>query len=395
MMTEEIALFFALLRAGMLGEQPELSPFAGRWAVIDPEKLRNLALRHDVVLAVYAALDGVEEPVLRKLKKSLKSLYAPRFAKSVNQSAEGEELLRAFEEEGIDCVPLKGWRLRQFYADPLNRSMNDLDILVRGYEHRRMKRIMQSLGFEGESLSAWKHENYKKAPFMNVELHRRLTDDSGAIRDWEKRMWTRCRPEPGGSHVLRMADEDFYLHHLLHMYEDFGHGTLGFRRVADTWLVQRSCPDMDRKLLDAELEAVGILDFSRRMERLALVCMEGAEPDEDTEILLEYAAGNSVSGAENSYQLARMATMSDGGLRSAKLQSLRNAVFLPYDRMKAQFPVVEKHPALLPFCWARRLFRLAMFPSRSIRKLKAGDVSQQELEEMRRVLRAGGFLRGE
>ena len=388
----ELALFFALLRAGMLGERPELRPFAGQWAAIDPQVLRTLALRHDVVLPIYAALDGAEEPVLRQLKKSLKSLYAPRFAKAVNQSAEGECLLQCFEEKGIDCIPLKGWRLRQLYADPLNRSMNDLDILVRHYEHGPMKRLMESQGYSGESLSAWKHENYKKPPYMNVELHRRLTDDSGAVRDWEGRMWSRCRPEPGFAHILRMADEDYYFHHLIHMFGDFQHGMLGFRRVADTWLLLRCCPDMDRELLEKELRAAGILEFALRMERLARVCMEGESPDADTELLLEYAADNSVSGSENSYQLSRMAVMSGEKLGRARLTSLRNAVFLPYDRMKAQFPVVEKHPVLLPFCWIWRLLRLALYPARSLQKLKTGKVSQQELEEMRRVLRAGGAL---
>ena len=176
------------------------------------------------------------------------------------------------------------------------------------------------------------------------------------------------------------------------MFGDFQHGMLGFRRVADTWLLLRCCPDMDRELLEKELRAAGILEFALRMERLARVCMEGESPDADTELLLEYAADNSVSGSENSYQLSRMAVMSGEKLGRARLTSLRNAVFLPYDRMKAQFPVVEKHPVLLPFCWIWRLLRLALYPARSLQKLKTGKVSQQELEEMRRVLRAGGAL---
>ena len=391
-MSTELALFLELLRAGILGEKPDRERIECLPESWDVKQVYDLALRHDVVLTVYAALSGAEHPGLRQLKKLLHSCYAPRFAKAVNQACEGEAILDTMEREGMDCIPLKGWVLRQYYADPLSRSMSDLDILVRRYEHRAVMRLMRGLGYEGESISAWKHENFRKMPYMKVELHRRLTDDSGLIRDWEKQMWSRIRPEEGKSHVFRMADEDFYLHHMLHMEEDFRHGTLGFRRIADTWLLLRSCPEMDRSYLEEQLRRMGVWEFACRAEKLARVCFDGEAPDGDSEALLEYAERNSISGTEHSYQLGRMALRSDGKLGQARLRSIWEAVFLPYDRMKAQFPVVEKYPILLPFCWAGRLLRLAMVPVRSLKKLNPSGVSQQKLDEMRRVFRAGGVL---
>ena len=148
---------------------------------------------------------------------------------------------------------------------------------------------------------------------------------------------------------------------------------------------------MDRDYLEGELRAMGIETFARRMEQLSRVCFYGEEPDADCAVLLRYAQQNSVTGSENSYQLGRMASMSRGGLRQARLKSLWNAVFLPFERMKAQFPVLEKHPVLLPFCWAWRLFRLALHPRRNLKKMKGDGVSQKGLEQMRRVFRAGGI----
>ncbi len=388
----ELKLFLALLRAGILGKKLDPEQIAAMPESWDVEKLVNLALRHDVLLPVYAALAGAEDPGLRQLKKELRALYAPRFAKSVNQECEGEALLDAFEQAGMDCIPLKGWVLRRYYADSLSRSMSDMDVLVRHYEHRSIMRVMRDLGYEGDGRSAWKHENFRKKPYMKVELHRRLTDDSGVIREWEKRMWSRCHPEEGRQHVLRMSHEDFYIHHMLHMEEDFRHGTLGFRRIADTWLLLRVCPEMDRGYLEDELRRMGILEFVRRAEKLARVCFEGEESDADSETLLCYAEQNSISGSEHSYQLGRMAMRSGGKLRKARLRSAWEAVFLPYDRMKAQFPVVEKHPVLLPWCWTKRLLRLAKSPVHSLKKLNSAGVSQQELDELRMVLQAGGVL---
>ncbi|MBR5094496.1 MAG: nucleotidyltransferase family protein [Oscillospiraceae bacterium] len=391
-MDMQLALFLALLRAGILGEGPALAPFADRWAEIRPAEIRDLALRHDVLVTVYTALDGAEEPALCQLKKELKRIYAPRFAKAMNQDCEGTALLDAFEEAGVDCIPLKGWSIRRLYADPLSRSMSDLDILVRDYGHARMMRLMEELGYTGESLSAWKHENYRKDPYMKVELHRRLTDDVGAARDWEARMWSRCRPAEGCTHVFEMAPEDLCVHHLLHMREDFTHGTLGFRRIADLWLLQRKYPDLDRALLERELASLDLGPFTRKMESLAAVCFEDLSADEDTEVLLRFASDNSISGAKKTYQLGRMAMMSRGGLRSARLRSIWNAIFLPYERMRAQYPAIEEHPILLPFCWAKRLLGLALSPEHYWKRLKSADITEEDLDEMRRVLRAGGVL---
>lgn len=51
-------------------------------------------------------------------------------------------LLDAFEEEGIDCLPLKGIWMKQFYPDPSLRMMADLDILYRPEQLEKVESVL-------------------------------------------------------------------------------------------------------------------------------------------------------------------------------------------------------------------------------------------------------------
>ena len=388
----ELKIFFELLRAGILGEKPDGALFAGDLTNESVEEIRNLALRHDVVLTVYAALEGAEEPALRSLKQSMKRFYAPRFAKSVNQSMEAELLLQTLESEGIDCLALKGWQMRELYADPLSRSMTDLDILIRDYRYEQIGKALGPLGYHGKGHSSWKHDKFVKEPYMMVEMHRRLTDDSDAIRDWERGIWERAVLEEGCRHRYRMSEEDFYLFHLVHMHKDFLNGALGFRRLADLWLLRKKGEGTDWAQVSRLLESMGLGRFEERMARLAAVCFDGAEPDEDSKTLLGFAAGGAVFTDDQRYKLGRMVALSGKSARRAKLSSLISAVFLPYSRMKAQFPAVEKHPILLPWFWLKRIFKFLRHPAKRLQKLNYSGLDEARYEQMRQVFRAGGVL---
>lgn len=393
MYSSTIRLFLSLLRAGILGEKMDCSPFAGDWASVHIEEIRNLAVRHDVVLTVYAAVDAAEEPGLRSLKQSLKRFYAPRFAKSVNQSMEAELLLQTLESEGIDCLGLKGLQMRELYADPLNRSMTDLDILIRDYQYPQICKALEPLGYRGRGHSSWKHDSFVKEPYMMVEMHRRLTDDSAAIRDWERGIWDRAVLEEGCRHRYRMSEEDFYLFHLVHMHKDFLNGALGFRRLADLWLLRKKGEGTDWAQVSRLLESMGLRRFEEKMARLASVCFDGVQADADSETLLRFAASGAVFTDDERYKLGRMVALSGKSARRAKLSSLLCAVFLPYSRMKAQFPAVEKYPVLLPWFWLKRICKFLRHPSRPLKKLDYSGLGEEEYEQMRRVFRAGGVLK--
>jgi hypothetical protein len=239
----------------------------------------------------------------------------------------------------------------------------------------------------GRTESSWKHDSFKKRD-VHVEMHKRLTDDSDMVHDWEKGIWSRAKAINGN--IYKMSPEDYYIFHFVHLYKDFMNGSLGLRRIVDTWLLQKQSVDMNQ--VQQWLEKFGMWKFHKRMIRLARVTM-GDEPiDEDSEILLTHAFTHGIYGSGKSYKAGRIAAMG-GNVTSGKLKSKLAAVFLPYKRMKAQFPILEKWSILLPYCWLKRIFRFLKGDKKKYRRmLDYSDIKPKDYEEMKRFFEAGGIL---
>ena len=390
----EASVLIALLKAGILGEKPELKQFEDRLNSLDIQAVRALAVRHDVVLTVYMALPRENgEQTLQRLRAALRQDFAPTFAKTVNQDLEGRALLEAFEQASIDCIPLKGWGLRRYYADPMSRSMADLDILVREFHQQQIRDVMEKLGYTQDQALTWREAVYRKDPYLHVELHRRIAEDDGSVRAWEENIWNNASREGDMQHLFCLSDEDFYLLHLLHMHKDFRNGVLGFRRLADTWIFRKKHPKLDEESLHEALRKMGLEVFAQRMETLSQVCFEGKPLDPDSEILLRFSMKSSVCGEKKCFKMGNAALQQERGSGAAKMRAVLNLAFPSLGRMKARFPLLEKWPVLLPFCWIFRIMRqLVRSPAEQIENLNYTEISEEEIREMRRVFRAGGVL---
>jgi len=344
-------------------------------------EIKNIVLRGGILLTVYPSLPA-------ELQQDLKNAYLPAVKQSVLQDYEGQRILQGLGEAGLDCIALKGWDLRQLYPDITMRQMADLDILVRPYSYGLIKKVMLELGFRAECAaeSSWMHDNFGKDE-VNVELHKRLSDDSGVIQKWEKQIWQRaaCTQD----HIFKMSPEDHYVFHFIHLHKDFLNGSLGLRRIIDTWLLQKQ--DFDRSAVLTAFEQMGLTAFHENMIRLSRACMGEIPVDDRCEVLLRHAFRFGIYGTDVSYKAGRIAAMSSGSMAAGKIRSFMRAVFLPYRRMKAQFPVLEKWPILLPFCWFRRIAHLMRGGLKDKkRKLDYRHIDRADYDEMKAFFEAGG-----
>ena len=297
------------------------------------------------------------------------------------------EILDQISKTGLDIIALKGWEVRKLYPEVKMRQMSDLDFLIHPYRYEIVEKIMAQLGFQGEGSTTWKHDNFMWQE-VRVEMHKRLTDDSGAMQKWEKELWSRVIPTEK-EHIYKMSPEDFQIFHYVHLHKDFMNGSLGLRRIVDTWLLLKQ--DYDREFVKAELDKMGLSQFYERMNKLSCVAMGEADMDENSGILLQHAFHYGIYGTEISYKAGRIASMG-GSIRKGKIKSAWAAVFLPYSRMKAQFPVLEKCPLLLPICWGKRvriLLRKGIKKNRD--KLNYHNVNENDFQEMKRFFQAGGI----
>ena len=371
-----------LLSCALEDARPQEKPDEVSW-----EEVFRQADRHSVANTACYAVEKLSGKPDAKLWKQWKEVRNKAVVKDVTLTTELKSISSLFAENGIRCLPIKGSRLKELYPRTDMRLMADLDILVRPYEFRRIQAAMDKLDFRSGSESSWKHDSFLKQG-VHIEMHKRLTDDSGAIRDWEQRIWQRAIPTEN-ARVFRMSPEDFYVFHFVHLHKDFMNGKLGLRRVLDTWLLQRQ--ELDLSAARATLDSFGMGTFHDRMVYLSRAALGEEELDEDSEILLRHAFTYGIYGTDASYKAGRIAAMSHGSLQSGKVRSAVSAVFLPYSRMKAQFPVLNRWPVLLPLCWARRIVKFLRGDlARNRARLDYANISESDYREMQRFFEAGG-----
>ncbi|MCR5803800.1 MAG: nucleotidyltransferase family protein [Clostridia bacterium] len=363
-------------------EMPRLDTYNGVYEAI---------IRNGILMNVYPVIKEMveekEDQNLKMLEQRLQQKYYSSIKQSITQDYEGKRVLEKLSGSGLDCIALKGWELRYLYPDITMRQMADLDILVRPYDYGKIKDILDDLGYESEKESSWKHDSFRKDS-VHIEMHKRLTDSSSVIRNWENEMWTRTNKV--SDHLLKMSIEDYYIFHFIHMHKDFKNGSLGLRRVVDTWLLQKL--DVDMKIVESELDKMDMCLFHDKIVKLCKATMGEIPLDEDSEIMLQHAFKYGIYGSSKSYKAGRIASMG-GDLRGGKIKSFVSAIFLPKSRMKAHFPIVEKYPVLLPFYWIKRIIQLLRGNILDHKKkLNYRDIDEEDYLYMKRFFKAGGII---
>ena len=344
-------------------------------------KVENIIVRNGILLTVYNHLSD-------SMKDALKSKYYAALGQAVLHDHEGEAVLRGLSDAGIDCLALKGWELRKLYPNITMRQMADLDIFVSPYEYTELRKIMKKLGYNCRERFTKKHDVFSKGN-VKVEMHKRLTDFSGSIENWERRMWSRTVSANG--HIRRMTDEDFYIFHFIHLYKDFRNGLLGLRRIIDTWLLRKQ--KMDKRLIKNELEKLGILSFHNRMIRLCRVCMGEEQIDKNSEIMLKHAFAFGIFGSERSIKAGCITAVSKNNVNNGKFMITVMALFPPYGRMSRLFPRLKDRPALLPVYWVIRIVKLMRNNRRNyIHRLDFSGVSEKDIKHMKAFFKAGGIV---
>lgn len=342
------------------------------------------------IIKANGVLLTVFEQLCRPLQAELRNTYLAGVAHSVQQQYEGNCILSRANDLGLMCIALKGWELQNLYPHKNMRQMADIDILFKDYEYQKVKGVFDSLGYSSEPESSWMHDNFRKEN-ITVEAHKRLTDDSGVIQEWETQIWGRAICIR--NNIFQMSEEDYYIYHFIHLYKDYKGGMLGLRRVIDTWLLL-SRLEINKSIVKTTLSQMGIWDFHNRILKLCNECFCDESLSEDSEVMVKHAFKFGIYGTDQTYKLGRIASMSrTGNMALGKIKSALYAVFLPYRRMKAHFPILLKYPFLLPFCWVKRIIRILHGNNKhwAVSKLNYNNLRQEDYEEMRRFLRAGGL----
>ena len=286
--------------------------------------------------------------------------YYKTMLRSEGQMAAVGKLFAAFEEAGIDYLPLKGTILKPLYPKPELRSMGDADILIRMEQYERIVPVMESLGYQ--FLEETDHELPWKSGALYVELHKRLIPSYNLDYDaYYGDGWQLAKNHRG--HRYAMTDEDTYIYIFSHYAKHYRDGGIGCRQVTDLWVWRRTHTDMDEGYIRKELEKLQLDVFYDNTQRMLGVWFGDREADPVSEFMTEiiFASGN-FGLAEKRVLAQSVKVMKDkSDVKREWLRHLTEALFPGHTIIDKQYPVLRKHPWLLPVFWVIRWFDKFLF----------------------------------
>jgi len=236
------------------------------------------------------------------------------------------------------------------------RNSCDIDILVKEeILETAVAQLTQKLGYTAGKKSD--HDVCLRAPTgAHLELHYDTIQERYEVngcREVLGRIWEDATPiVPGSCHMV-VSDEMFYFYHMAHMAKHFAAGGCGIRAFLDIWIMQNRM-EHDPAQRKALLKEGGLEKFARGMEQVADYWFRDAQPDEMTELVSRYILRASLYGDN-----ANRAALGQAKMGGKMKYLLLRRVFMPYDHLKAEYPILQKHkwltPVYQPVRWARMI----------------------------------------
>ncbi len=372
------AIFFALVRTVVCGVPLDNDVKD----VCTPEmigKVYTLALRHDLAHLVGQALSKLNLPDSEQLSKCKNTAWQA-LTRCAQLEYECERAYAVLEEAGIPFIPLKGAVLRGYYPEPWMRTSCDVDVLVKEETlDAAIRALEDTLAYRSRPKTD--HDITMISPSgIHLELHYDTIQERYEINGCRRvlsTIWdTAVQDSPNGCR-FHLPDAMFYFYHMAHMTKHFDVGGCGVRSFLDVWVLNHRVKH-SKENRNALLAEGGLSKFASAAERVAGCWFSCEAGDEMTKAVSDYVLRAGLYGDEKNRAALGKARMG-GGVRYVLLRR----IFMPYEYLKAEYPILNKRKWLFPFYqvvrWSRMLPRGGW--RSALRELKANtSVSEEQAD---------------
>lgn len=320
-------------------------------------------------------------------------------------------IYRRLREAGIPALVVKGSLCRSVYPNGALRISADEDVLVEEASFPAACKLLAEAGLiarpEADPLLAAEISWVSKNGLSYIELHKYLfAPDSGPfglLQTVFSEVFAHTKEYPlyDGVTVLSLSPHDHLLYLLLHAMKHFIRTGFGLRQICDVGLwASRWRDEIQWTRLREQAERVHGAQFCAALFRIAeqYLGIPLALPDLWTEnvpdplpMLRDLLEGGVYGSSSKSREhTARITQDAVAAQRTGKRRSLRTAIFPSAKSLSGDYPVLKKHPILLPVIWERRLLQYL--------KASAADPADKPSESLRlgrerlSLLRSYGIL---
>lgn len=338
----------ALVKSALTGEKAEISEN------FDWDNALNTAKKHQILPMLYYGVQysGITPPA--EIMQFLELATFKNISVSQNQLYALEQIYKAFDENEIDYMPLKGSVLKFVYPKPEMRTMGDADILIRQEQYEKIRILMQKSGFTEGRESSYDYA-WDKPSTLHLELHKHLVPvNYKDFYSYYDNPWRLAHNVKNNRYILN--DEDNYIFIFTHYAKHYRARGIGIRHILDIYVFLSQNKNMNFLYIDKELEKMGLLKFYKNTIHTINVWF-GEEHTDTISDFITNKIFSSGSFGKNEYlniSNAVITSKSAESLRGIKFKQLFNMIFLPYSNMCILYPCLKKMPVLLPIFWVVR-----------------------------------------
>lgn len=357
--TVESEYLIMLLRAALNNTEIPEAPDGINW-----EEFTALSKKQQVYSIIAVIMHAL--PLPDEQTAELRLYNQNELLRILSMKSEQELIEAELEKRGIRFMLLKGSLLREYYPQQKMRQMSDVDILYDGKKKSELFEIMHAMGYSVLSCSE-NSDDFTKKPFYTFEFHRDLFFKGHDFYFDFSDVWSRAEQSCDNACKYNMKTEDLYLHSIAHMYKHYILGGFGVRFLADTYLMLKCEADkldmnyIRQRLMDFDLE-----HFEHLIRETAMILFDGGElTDEQMNFLnksLEFGIyGDSDEGVKIYYEEYIKRNGGSGTVFGFYMSKL----FPGAEFMKRSYPLLEKHPYLMPVYYVYRLAEKFVFKRKS------------------------------
>ena len=330
-----------------------------------------------------------------RIKKIFLDEYKRQALAHFSQIDRLEQITKAFDENNIDYMPLKGTRLKALYPKPEMRVMVDLDILIKLEQYEKIKSCMTALGLFEECESD--HEFiWSDKGLVHIELHKRLFPSYNP--DFCRYFgigWERAKKYDPKKSGFELSPEDEYIFVFTHFAKHYRDGGIGIRHMLDLYLFATNNPKMNSSYIESQLCDLQLFDFHKNILHTLKVWFEGAkESPTDTlitnKIFRSGAYGNREStSAAKALRVTNRSKTTLGG----RFRFILKSAFPSISVAKDSFPILKRIPVLLPAVWILRLVKGVIFKKTALKNVlsQAKSINDETVSSYREELKSVGL----
>lgn len=361
---------------------------------IDIENIVKYAKKNELGGMVYygAVNCGVDTsvPAMQKLyMQTCRFILA-----NENQLFEIDSVCKAFEENGIDYMPVKGTLLKHLYPQQDMRVMGDADILIKVDQYESIAKVMRGLGFTEKVESD--HELAWCKPELFIELHKRLIPSYNKdYFNYYGDGWQLAHPCKDRPHRFEMTDEDQMIYLFTHFAKHYRDGGIGIRHMVDLYVYRCAKPDLDSAYIKKELEKLQLCEFYENVMYTISVWFEEAQENEISKVITDVIFGSGIYGTKEGHIVSDGVRKLKGTNSAASARRKRwiSIIFLSYKKMCLIYSFLKKAPFLLPIMWVVRWISVLFFKGENIKKQQKqmATLTTEKIESYQQTLNFVGL----